>query len=83
MMSEVFDAKIKFSGLSFSYNIAYAIAGGFTPQLALFLHTIALGNLENIARFSLGFYMLAMAIISLFSALMFKYLSNTQRTYSQ
>ncbi|EAI5530441.1 MHS family MFS transporter [Campylobacter lari] len=83
MMSEIFDAKIKFSGLSFSYNIAYALAGGFTPQLALFLHTIALGNLENIARFSLGFYMLAMAIISLFSALIFKYLSNTQRTYSQ
>ncbi|WP_257929047.1 hypothetical protein [Campylobacter lari] len=35
-MSEVFDAKIKFSGLSFSYNIAYALAGGFTPQLVLF-----------------------------------------------
>ncbi|AJC85658.1 MFS transporter [Campylobacter sp. RM16704] len=83
IMSEVFDSKIKFSGLSFSYNIAYAIAGGFTPQLALFLHTFALKNLENIWRFSLGFYMLAMALIALLSVFIFKYLNNIQRTYSQ
>lgn len=33
LMSEVFRAKIIFSGISFSYNIAYAVSGGITPQL--------------------------------------------------
>lgn len=33
LMSEVFRAKIRFSGISFSYNISYAISGGITPQL--------------------------------------------------
>lgn len=38
MMSEVFDAKIKFSGLSFSYNIAYALAG-VLPHNLLYFYT--------------------------------------------
>lgn len=83
IMSEVFESKTKFSGLSFSYNIAYAIAGGLTPQLILLLHTFALGNLNNFWRFSLGFYMILIALIALYSAFIFKHLSNTQRTYSQ
>ena len=28
-----FPAQVRFSGLSFSYNVAYAIAGGLTPIL--------------------------------------------------
>ena len=28
-----FPAPVRFSGLSFSYNVAYAIAGGLTPVL--------------------------------------------------
>src|SRR5690606_23240112 len=28
-----FPARVRFSGLSFSYNVAYAIAGGLTPVL--------------------------------------------------
>lgn len=28
-----FPAQVRFSGLSFSYNLAYAIAGGLTPVL--------------------------------------------------
>ena len=28
-----FPAKVRFSGLSFAYNVAYAIAGGLTPVL--------------------------------------------------
>ncbi|EIW6671157.1 MFS transporter [Campylobacter jejuni] len=83
IMSEVFDAKIKFSGLSFSYNIAYAIAGGLTPQLAFFLHSFALDNLSNFWRFSLGIYVFFLAIIALLCAFIFSYLNNTQRTYSQ
>lgn len=37
-MSDVFKPHIKFSGISFAYNVAYAIAGGFTPQLITYLH---------------------------------------------
>jgi uncharacterized membrane protein len=39
-----FPASIRFSGLSFSYNVAYAIAGGLTPvllSLAMKDHSIA------------------------------------------
>lgn len=38
-MSDVFKPHIRFSGISFAYNIAYAIAGGFTPQLAVYFNT--------------------------------------------
>lgn len=57
IMNEVFEARIKFSGLSFSYNIAYAIAGGITPQLAFLLHKFSFTNLDNAWHFSLGYYM--------------------------
>ncbi|VTX83261.1 2A0106: MFS transporter, metabolite:H+ symporter (MHS) family protein [Campylobacter jejuni] len=46
LMSEVFRAKIRFSEISFSYNIAYAISGGITPQLVFWLNTLASKN-EN------------------------------------
>lgn len=82
MMNEVFDAKIKFSGLSFSYNIAYAISGYITPQLAYFLHTYALKNLDNIWRFSLGFYIVFIALLALICAFLFKKINNTPHTYS-
>ncbi|UGA40907.1 hypothetical protein JOS77_26855 [Chromobacterium haemolyticum] len=32
-MVRAFPAPIRFSGLSFSYNVAYAVVGGFTPVL--------------------------------------------------
>lgn len=82
IMNEVFDAKIKFSGLSFAYNIAYAVSGGITPQLALILHTLALANLENFWRFSLAIYIVFLALLTLFCAFWFKKLNNTPRTYS-
>ncbi|MDO4673641.1 MFS transporter [Campylobacter sp.] len=37
-MSDVFKSHIRFSGISFAYNIAYALSGGFTPQLITYLH---------------------------------------------
>ncbi|ENM7431962.1 MFS transporter [Campylobacter coli] len=83
IMNEAFEAKIKFSGLSFSYNIAYAIAGGITPQLTLLLHKFAFANLDNAWRFSLGYYMFLIVLLALLSAFIFRYLNNTQRTYSQ
>jgi len=72
IMSEIFEAKIKFSGLSFAYNIAYAIAGGITPQLAFFLHTKALENTDNILRFSLAAYILLIAFVAFCCAFMYK-----------
>ena len=36
-----FPARVRFSGLSFSYNVAYAIAGGLTPVL---LSAVMKGN---------------------------------------
>lgn len=76
MMSEVFDDKFKFSGLSFSYNISYAIAGGITPQLALLLHLHALDNLNNFWSLSLGMYVFSLSLIALICAFYFKLLSN-------
>jgi hypothetical protein len=36
-MIAMFPPKIRFSGISFSYNIAYAIFGGLTPVLVTWL----------------------------------------------
>ena len=44
IMAEIFSPNVRFSGISFSYNIAYAIAGGFTPQLVFFLNALALSG---------------------------------------
>jgi MFS transporter, MHS family, proline/betaine transporter len=44
VMVRAFPAAIRFSGLSFSYNVAYAVFGGLTPlvvQLVLRLHPMA------------------------------------------
>lgn len=75
--------KLNFQDFPFHNNIAYAIAGGLTPQLAFFLHSFALNNLSNFWRFSLGVYVFFLAIIALLCAFIFSYLNNTQRTYSQ
>lgn len=77
-MSDVFEPRIKFSGISFAYNIAYALAGGFTPQLAAFFHAKATSksslaetfSLQNALSWGLGFYVLLLAFIALFVALM-------------
>ena len=63
-MSDVFEAKIKFSGISFAYNIAYAIAGGFTPQLAVFFHKAAVEK-YSFYEYGLSFYVVLMTLISL------------------
>ena len=64
-MSDVFEAKIRFSGISFAYNIAYAIAGGFTPQLAVFLHSKAVQNSESFFAYGLSLYVLLLALIGI------------------
>ena len=40
VMVRAFPAAVRFSGLSFSYNVAYAIAGGFTPLLVTLLSQV-------------------------------------------
>ena len=37
---KAFPAAVRFSGLSFSYNVAYAIFGGFTPIVVSVLMTV-------------------------------------------
>lgn len=69
-MSDVFDAKIRFSGISFAYNIAYAIAGGFTPQLASYLHAGALQNPHSFHSYGLSAYVLLVAFVAFICALL-------------
>ncbi|MDT9675974.1 MFS transporter, partial [Pseudomonas sp. JV414] len=37
VMVKAFPAVVRFSGLSFSYNLAYAIFGGLTPMVVTLL----------------------------------------------
>lgn len=62
LMSEVFRAKIRFSGISFSYNISYAISGGITPQLVFWLNTLASKN-ENPFLYGMSIYMIFFSVI--------------------
>lgn len=63
VMCEVFEAKFRFSGISFAYNIGYAIVGSFTPQLALALHTYA-SQTQGIGAFALYGYILVLCIVA-------------------
>ena len=40
MMVQLFPAPLRFSGLSFSYNVAYAVLGGIAPPLVSWLATL-------------------------------------------
>ncbi len=73
MMTEVFEARIRFSGLSFSYNLAYAIAGGFTPQLVLFLHaTASKAPMGTLPMYGIAFYILALSFVALLASSIFR-----------
>ncbi len=56
-MCAIFPSKIRFSAISLSYNIAYAIAGGFTPPFAAAM-------VHRFDPMYLGYYMLFLAILS-------------------
>jgi MFS family permease len=62
VMVRAFPAAVRFSGLSFAYNIAYAIFGGFTPLLVSWLAHL---NPINPAH-----YMAAVAIIGFLGILL-------------
>jgi len=54
LLVRAFPAKIRFSGLSFSYNVAYAIFGGLTPVvLTLWLKTDKLAPAHYVGALSL------------------------------
>ncbi len=54
VLVRAFPAKIRFSGLSFSYNVAYAIFGGLTPVvLTLWLKSDQLAPAHYVAALSL------------------------------
>lgn len=72
VMCEVFESKFKFSGISFSYNIAYALVGGITPQLAFVLHT--LGKKQGVYAYGLCAYVLFLALIAYGVACVYKQL---------
>lgn len=69
-MSDVFSAKIRFSGISFAYNIAYAITAGFTPQLSSWLNAKAIAAPESLQSYGLSFYIFVVASIAFIVSLL-------------
>jgi len=57
LMIQVFPAPVRFSGVSFSYNIAYAIFGGITPLLVSWL--------AHLSRFGPAHYVAAVSVVGL------------------
>lgn len=64
-MVRMFPAPIRFTGISFSYNVAYAIVGGMTLPLVQWLNRYS----------SIGavYYILPLCMIGVFSGLVFMY----------
>jgi hypothetical protein len=63
IMVKVFPPAVRYSGVSFSYNIAYAAAGGLTPPLVAWLfhlnrlgpaHYVAIGAVADLIALSIA-----------------------------
>ena len=63
-MVKMFPAQIRFSGISFSYNVAYAIAGGLTLPLVQWLSLYS-----NIGAM---YYIWAVCLVTFFVAWLYK-----------
>lgn len=63
-MVKMFPAQIRFSGISFSYNVAYAIAGGITLPLVQWLSLYS-----NIGAM---YYIWVVCLISFFTAMLYR-----------
>ncbi|WP_267524583.1 MFS transporter [Campylobacter sp. MG1] len=74
-MCNLFRPNVLFSGISFSYNIAYAIAGFLTPILLVKLHDIAV----NTNTIGAGYYMIFIGILSYFCAIMYEKIKNHRK----
>lgn len=68
-MRDVFPARIRFSGISFAYNIAYALSGAFTPQLSFALHAYAKTHPDTLGAMGLSAYIVFLALVSIGTAL--------------
>ena len=64
-MSDVFPARIRFTGISFAYNIAYAISGAFTPQLTFALHTYGKTHPDTFGALGLAGYIVLLALVAI------------------
>ena len=62
MMIRAFPASIRFSGVSFSYNLAYAVFGGLTPLLVSWL--------VHVSRFGPAHYIAVATIVGLAATLL-------------
>ncbi|WP_267523553.1 MFS transporter [Campylobacter sp. MG1] len=70
IMLESFPAKIRYSGISFSYNLAYAIAGAITPPLLVFLNSKALEKSLLVYNLGGAIYIVFIAIIAFITAIL-------------
>lgn len=68
-MCDVFPARIRVSGISFAYNIAYALSGAFTPQLSFALHAYAKTHPDTLGAMGLSAYIVFLALVSIGTAL--------------
>ncbi|SUX75761.1 transport protein [Citrobacter freundii] len=57
MMVRAFPAEVRFTGISFSYNVSYAIFGGLTP--------IAVTMLMSVSPMAPAWYVLALSLVGL------------------
>lgn len=64
-MSDVFPARIRFTGISFAYNIAYAISGAFTPQLTFALHTYGKLHPDTFGSLGLAGYIVLLGLVAI------------------
>jgi hypothetical protein len=62
MMIRAFPTSIRFSGVSFSYNLAYAVFGGLTPLLVSWL--------AHLNRIGPAHYIAAVTVVGLCATLM-------------
>lgn len=69
IMVRAFPAKIRFTGLSFSYNLSYAIFGGLTP--------LFLGIVNKVNPLSASYYVVFLSFVGLLCGIYFKQLKRT------
>ncbi|WP_120429447.1 MFS transporter [Acinetobacter baylyi] len=73
-MVKMFPAPIRFSGISFSYNVSYAIVGGMTLPLIQIL--------SQYSKIGAMYYIFALAIMAVCTAFVFKTKFETAQKYS-
>lgn len=63
LMTELFPAKIRYTGLSVSYNVSMALFGGTTPLVCTWLVHISGGNVWMPAYYLIATAVIAMAVL--------------------